>query len=260
MSFRIILMAIFVVFMLSSCALAAAILSQFMTADQKPFSLAFDGTYIWNLGQETGLLYKFDQSGTLLDSIATDPLFTWATGMDYKADENILLVLWYPYYVYNISISDYSTSLRFQFPFSLPYPNGLADDGAGGLWINSCDYDRWTYKVNQDTGAYLGKFQTLGKLPQGIATDGTYLYILGFMDGIIYKYDFSGNKIEDSYFPLPPLFVVGQERDYAGGLAYGGGTILYQCCCDTRTIYTIDWAYDNSVQPTSLGYVKALMR
>jgi hypothetical protein len=206
------------------------------------------------------LLYKYDQVGTLQNSVATDPLFSWATGMDYKASEGVLLVLWYPSYVYNISLSDFSTSLRFQFPFSLPYPNGLADDGAGGLWINSCDFDRWTYKVNSDTGAYLGKFQSLGKLPQGIATDGTYLYILGFMDGVIYKYDFSGNKIEDGYFPLEPLFVVGDQRNYSGGLAYGGGTVLYQCCCDTRTIYKIDWACDNAVQPVSLGYVRALLR
>jgi|GEM_PF-1965954 len=256
------LATLLLVLALTGSALGVAITYQFQTdpPEPQPVGLTYDGNYLWVMGLVSGELYKYSTDGTLIATYLPIPTLTWVTGLAYISDEYSIYALRNDYpdlSVYSIFLFNFHTENLFS--VSISYPNGLAYDGDDGLWIGSSNYDRYVYGLDMN-GVEWTSFPTLAKYPYGVMTDGTYVYVLGYEDGKIWKYDMDGNTIYEDPFPLDPLFEVGEEHNYCGNLVWAGDGVFYQSCLDTFTIYEINLNVEVAVQPNSIGYIKALMR
>jgi len=85
--------------------------------------------------------------------------------------------------------------------------------GAGALWVTKATADVIS-KVDTSTFAQLASFSTPGSEPNGIAFDGTNLWLTDPYFQKVYKLNTSGGVLTN--FAIPNLFRTGLEWDNGG--------------------------------------------
>jgi hypothetical protein len=174
-----------------------------------------------------------------------------------------------------------------------PYVMGLAWDGTY-LWADSLS-TRYVYQVNTSDMSVVSSFYGPSAHMMGMGCDGDYLYVNDWQDVRVAKVTYAGSMRQ--LIPVSPPSPSGvtiideylwtTTRDYwnppnalcvqayksngsaiasfqcpdsqAMDLAFDG-IYLWVSGFTTKTIYCVDIEYTKSVNPTSLGKVKALFR
>jgi hypothetical protein len=118
------------------------------SGDIIPYSLGFDGTYLWATDFAEPYIFKFDQSGNAIAQIPTPNSDTMCTGLDYDCVNDVLWVHnKMQKRIFKVNPSDGSVISSFSTPAS-SYPTGLAFDGEH-LW--AVDRDAYEiYKLTTD--------------------------------------------------------------------------------------------------------------
>ena len=171
------------------------VIKSFAAPDRYPEGLAWDGTYLWLADSYYGKekIYKIDPSdGKVIASFAAPSRFleglAWDGSYLWLADSN-------EEKIYKIDPSDGSF-----IPFNSPgnEPTGLAWDGSY-LWLvdgfvretypYSRRYDRtfYIYKIDPSDGHIINKLAYPYEYPEGLAWDGSYLWLVDSDEEKIYK-------------------------------------------------------------------------
>jgi hypothetical protein len=199
--------------------------------------LAWDGQYLWTLGQPSPLIWRLTTTGSVISSFRlAPPSYCYFHGVTY--DGQYLWTAWYRDFDYDSDITKYTTSgssvSRFR---SFGTFAGLAW-AKGFLW-----HDNWKYTTG---GSLVGSFPPPFNL-KDLAWDGHYLW--------------SGKKEVDYVYRVSTAGSVVASFRSPGGEAYGmtfDGLYLW-------LVAKNGWAYQvdidvQAVDPSSMGEIKSLYR
>jgi len=199
--------------------------------------LAWDGQYLWALGQPSTYIWRFTTTGSLVSTFKLMPAsYGYYHGVTY--DGQYLWTAWYRDFDYDSDIAKYTTTGSCVGGFrSFATYAGLAW-AKGFLW-----HDSWKYTT---AGSLVGSFQPPFNL-KDLGWDGHYLW--------------SGKKEVDYVYRVSTAGSVVASFPSAGGEAYGmtfDGLYLW-------FVAKNGWAYQvdinvQAVDPSSMGDIKALYR
>ncbi|MBI2645297.1 right-handed parallel beta-helix repeat-containing protein [Candidatus Uhrbacteria bacterium] len=152
-------------------------------------------------------IYPDDETRKVVKKIGTGLGLTWSLAMDGKN-------VWTATVSGDVYKLDGETGkILKQFKVTSPQPWGMTFDGQY-LWITDFAEKR-TYSMDPETGkeifSFLNPDQERGA--KGLAWDGKYLYIMGWITSIVYKIDRQGNLIDQWKM---------KDIDGGGGLTYDG--------------------------------------
>jgi len=205
----------FLVVFLAAGIFSAQSLVQVLPCPGNAYGLTFDGTYLWASGSSGSTFYKIDpQNGDILGTYAA-AVTTETRGLAWDG-----MNMWGYNYIFGSStankdkIVNYGPNLTPQDTLLSPYEDyiGGMTHGLGDLWISvyytgSSSYPTWIVRIDPETGNFLDTLITPGKQPQGLAFDGSNLWLaMDDNDGDperIWKINPSTGDTLMS-FPIPP--------------------------------------------------------
>jgi streptogramin lyase len=200
-------MKILAVLLATSLSALAASAGTTFTGFPNPSSIAFDGTNLWVVEQETqgfntGAVVKINQSGAIIETVSI-PGPDFLTQAAYDAGSRAVWVAGVseegPGTVTAVDVA--TSAILFTVDVGTT-PFGVLSDGNGGIWVANEGGENVT-KINAATGAVEGTFATPNHTPYLMAMDPADQTIwVSCTDRAVYLFDLAGGSLGDFTFDL----------------------------------------------------------
>jgi len=167
-------------------------------AGNTPYSLTWDGEYLWQTDRVSGHIYKVKTDGTQVSVVGVPTAGTDLRGITWDGE-----YLWFTDYnnttIYQMKTDGTQVS---KFAAPGPGPHDLTWDGEYLWHASSGSYT--IYKLNPDGTQAASLPAPSGGLNKGVAWDGEYLWTTDQLNGTVYQLKTDGTQVSKFTAPASP--------------------------------------------------------
>jgi len=157
-------------------------IGSYPTSNSCPREIDWDGTYFWHADACIFRIQKYDNSFTFISSFSTP--YDAPRSVTYDTSRGTLWATFFNRsYIYEMNTSGSLTGNSILIPGTFTEAPGLKYV-SGNFWVST--HEGKIYKLDY-SGNVLASFNSLASQPNGIAWDGTYLWIADSSTDMVYQ-------------------------------------------------------------------------